>query len=282
MIDCLKIAVIPARGGSKRIPRKNIKEFCGKPIIGWAIEAAIRAYCFDHVLVSTDDIEIAGVAERFGALIPFMRPESLADDMTPTIPVIAHAIDAFESAQEKGRRNCLLHLPDSCLCTPILLAKAMRTIENEAEAAYVMPIVDFPSAIQRAIKLGPNDALGMFYPEFMKARTQDLERAYYDPGQFYVGRARAWREGVGLFGGLTRGMVIPSPLAHDIDTPEDWQIAEAKFRSIIDSVRLQPHPSIRRPSVKRRLRHNQPEQRDEPTHSGTCRWSGLAIRKSLA
>ena len=170
----MRLAVIPARGGSKRIPRKNIRDFCGRPMIAWSIEAAKNSGCFDHIVVSTDDDEIAAVAEKEGAEVPFRRPVTLADDHTPTIPVIAHAIDACEAYYGNAAKEvCCIYatapfVRGSDLCTGLNLLR-------EGPYSYVFPVASYPFPIQRALRRGSSGAVEMFSPENSTRRSQDLE-----------------------------------------------------------------------------------------------------------
>ena len=224
-----RVAVIPARGGSKRIPRKNVRAFAGKPMIAHAIGAARNAGLFDHVLVSTDDDEIASIARELGAETPFVRPAELSDDHTPTVPVIAHAIAASESLGIAVDVACCIYP-----CVPFIQADDLRSSLQRLEdsgADYCFPIAEFPSAVQRALRCDASGAVSPLYPEHELTRTQDLEPAYYDAGQFYWGRRDAWlgnanihRHGVGL--------PIPAWRAIDIDTPEDWTRAERLYQSL--------------------------------------------------
>ncbi|MFV2053243.1 pseudaminic acid cytidylyltransferase [Aliiroseovarius sp. YM-037] len=224
----MSICLIPARGGSKRIPRKNIKDFCGKPMIGWSIEAARRAGCFDRIIISTDDAEIADVAKTFGAEVPFMRPDELANDFATTQAVIHHAIEWLEA--EGGAPNALC-----CLYATAPFVRA-EDISDAADlltdADYVIPVTSFAFPIQRAVKLTPNGRLAMFDPDQYKTRSQDLEEAYHDAGQFYWGKTNAWRDAVPPFGEGTKPLVLPRSRVQDIDTPEDWEQAEAMFRAL--------------------------------------------------
>lgn len=223
----MRLAVIPARGGSKRIPRKNIRLFAGQPMIAYAIEAARRAAVFSRIIVSTDDLEIAAAAARHGAEVPFMRPACLADDHTPTIPVVAHAIDALGQQGWHASQVCCIY-PG----VPMLQADDVRAgleMLDEGRSAYVFPVVAFASPIQRALRRKADGATAPLHPEYAATRTQDLELAYHDAGQFYWGDAEAWQQGLGLH---THGrtLVVPEWRAVDIDTPADWERAEALFR----------------------------------------------------
>lgn len=227
----MNIAVIPARGGSKRIPRKNIKLFAGKPMIAYAITAAQNTGLFDHVVVSTDDIEIAEVAQQWGAEVPFMRPSQLADDYTGTVPVIAHAIQALPPKYQDINYVCCIYP-----ATPLIQdtdIKAALELLIETEATYVFPITQFPSAVQRSLKRNESGRVQPFYPEFEQTRTQDLEPAYYDAGQFYWGTPQAWLNGVGIHAEGV-GLVIPNWRVVDVDTQEDWEKAELLYKALTD------------------------------------------------
>jgi pseudaminic acid cytidylyltransferase len=228
----MRIAVIPARGGSKRIPRKNIRPFAGKPMIAYAIEAALRSGVCDEVIVSTDDMEIADVALTWGAKLPFMRPANLADDHTPTVRVIAHAIRALAERGWQLEDVCCIY-PAVPLLRPTDLQQALAVLRTPGSRPYVFPVLPFPSPVQRALRRLPGGGSEPLYPEHVGTRTQDLEPAYYDAGQFYWGRAQAWLDGLPLHAhGNT--IVLPHGQAIDIDTPADWDRAEALFRALTD------------------------------------------------
>ena len=219
----MNIAVIPARGGSKRIPRKNIKAFGGKPMITYAINAAKNSGLFDHVLVSTDDAEIASIANAWGAETPFVRPADLANDFTATVPVIVHAIQACEALGWSLDNVCCIY-PG----VPFIEVEDLQGAFKQLEAGdvdYCFPVAEFPSAIQRALKRRSDGVMQPFYPEFQFTRTQDLEPAYSDAGQFYWGKKKAWLSNPRIHSSGI-GYVIPSWRVVDIDTPEDWECAE--------------------------------------------------------
>ncbi|SFT81916.1 pseudaminic acid cytidylyltransferase [Halomonas saccharevitans] len=225
-----RVAVIPARGGSKRIPRKNVKPFCGKPMIAWSIEAALASGCFDRVIVSTDDDAIADVAREWGAEVPFRRPEALADDHTGTVPVIAHALDWLEAHGDTPRQVCCVYAT-----APFVQADDLRRglAILEAEGAdYVFSVTSYAFPIQRALRLTAEGRVAMFQPEHAQTRSQDLEEAFHDAGQFYWGRAEAWRQALPLMGPGAAPAMLPRHRVQDIDTPEDWQRAEWLFRSL--------------------------------------------------
>ena len=227
----MKIAVIPARGGSKRIPRKNVKPFAGKPMIAHAIQAARASGLFEHVVVSTDDVEISGIAREWGAETPFARPLELADDHTPTVPVIAHAISACLALGWEIDHACCIYA-----CVPFIRIedlKASFDLLERSKAAYSFPITEFPSAIQRALRRLPDGTMQPFHPEYEQTRTQDLEPAYHDAGQFYWGSAQAWLSGRSIHSNGV-GLTIPNWRVVDIDTAEDWERAEKFYRILKD------------------------------------------------
>jgi pseudaminic acid cytidylyltransferase len=219
----MNIAVIPARGGSKRIPRKNIKAFGGKPMIAYAITAAKNSCLFDHVLVSTDDAEITSIANTWGAETPFVRPAELANDFTATVPVVAHAIQACEALGWSFDNVCCIY-PGVPFIEVEDLQGAFKQLAV-GSADYCFPVTEFPSAIQRALKRNSDGVMLPFYPEFQLTRTQDLEPAYFDAGQFYWGNKRAWLNNPRIHSSGI-GYQIPSWRVVDIDTPEDWERAE--------------------------------------------------------
>ena len=224
----MNIAIIPARGGSKRIPRKNIKPFAGQPMIAYAINAAHDSGLFDHVIVSTDDAEISEIAKQFGAETPFIRPSSLADDHTPTVPVIANAISNCEAIGWESKYVCCIY-PGVPFIQIDDLKAALELIEY-SDSEYCFPITEYPSAIQRALKRSPQGRMSSIYPEYELTRTQDLVPAFYDAGQFYWGQRAAWLNNPRIHSSGV-GLPIPAWRVVDIDTPEDWERAEIMYRS---------------------------------------------------
>lgn len=223
----MNIAVIPARGGSKRIPRKNVKMFAGKPMIAWPIAAALESGCFDRIIVSTDDEEIAEAAKAHGAEVPFRRPAELSGDHTPTVPVIAHAVRWLrESAQVE--RACCIYATAPFLRTEDVRAGLDALIARECD--YAFSVTSYPFPIQRALKLDAQERVSMFQPEHIETRSQDLEEAYHDAAQFYWGRAEAWLDGRAIFGDRSVAVRLPRKRVQDIDTMEDWERAELLFR----------------------------------------------------
>ncbi len=225
----MSIAIIPARGGSKRIPRKNIKPFNGKPMLAYAIEAARGSGVFDHIVVSTDDQEITDIAREWGAETPFVRPAELANDYTATVPVVAHGIQACRALGWEFDYACCIY-PGVPFIQINDLQEALALL-TASEADYCFPVTEFPSAIQRALKRSDNGRMQPFHPEFELVRTQDLEPAYHDAGQFYWGKAEAWLQNPKIHSGGI-GYVIPNWRVVDIDTPEDWLRAEALFKAL--------------------------------------------------
>ncbi len=225
----MRIAIIPARGGSKRIPRKNIKLFAGKPMIAYPIIAALESRLFDHVIVSTDDTGIMELASRLGAEVPFARPAHLADDHTPTVPVIAHAITMCEAAGWKIELACCIYP-----CVPLIDASDLRAALTLLEASgcdYSFPVCEYPSPIQRALRRDPHGRTSAWFPEHQLTRTQDLEPAYYDAGQFYWGSRDAWLSNPKIHSSGV-GLPIPGWRTVDIDTPDDWFRAEAMLLAL--------------------------------------------------
>jgi len=223
----MRVAIIPARGGSKRIPRKNIKSFAGKPMIAHAIAAAVESKLFTHVIVSTDDVEIAGVATEFGAEVPFLRPLELADDHTPTVPVVANAIELCRAFGWDVEVVCCIY-PGVPFIRVDDLKGALDLLDTSG-ADYSFPVAEFPSAIQRSLKRSPDGKVSPLYPEHQLTRTQDLEPAFHDAGQFYWGKASAWLSNPKIHASGA-GYLLPNWRVVDIDTPDDWSRAEMLYR----------------------------------------------------
>ena len=227
----MNICIIPARGGSKRIPRKNIKKFCGKPIISWSIEAALKCKCFSRVIVSTDDDEIAEISKIYGAEVPFKRSESLSDDYTGTLPVIKNAINWLERNNEKVDFICCLYPTAPFIEVNYLEEGFKKLIENNA--SYSMSVTSFSYPIQRAFKLTQNERLKMYFPENINKRSQDLEKSFHDAGQFYWGKRVAWLKEERILDQNTVPIYIPRYKVQDIDNEEDWIQAERIFNKFI-------------------------------------------------
>lgn len=224
----MNLAVIPARGGSKRIPRKNIKLFCGKPMIAWSIEAALRSGCFERVIVSTDDMEIAEIALQYGAEVPFMRPAELADDLTGTIPVVRHAVEWCSAQRQDLEQVCCLYATAPFVCAEDI--QRGLTVLNETGCDYAFSVTSYAFPIQRAIRFVGENRIEMINPEHFNTRSQDLEEACHDAGQFYWGRTNAWLDGKVIFGPDSTPVILPRYRVQDIDTPEDWLRAELMFK----------------------------------------------------
>lgn len=228
-----KVAIITARGGSKRIPRKNIKPFLGKPIIAYSIEAALSSELFDEVMVSTDDEEIAQIAKRYGASVPFMRSDKNADDYATTIDVIVEVLENYQSQGESFDYGCCIY-PTAPLISAELLEEAYKKlIANHFDTVF--PVLRFSFPIQRAVKVDKNSKMTMFQPEHLSTRSQDLEPAYHDAGQFYWFKSNALLTRKKLWTDNTGVIEISEMKAQDIDTIEDWEIAEFKYKMMLDA-----------------------------------------------
>lgn len=224
----MNIAIIPARGGSKRIPRKNIKLFHGKPIIAYSIEAALKSGCFDRVIVSTEDDEIAAIAKHYGADVPFKRPASLADDHAGTISVVAHSIEILLEQSMSIDYVCCLY-PTAAFIEPEDLEKSLDLF-RKSNVDYLLPVVSFPYPIQRAVYLNDSGLANMFDEKQFNVRSQDLQEAWHDAGKYYWGKTSAWLNHKLFYDlGNTKAFPIDRYKAQDIDTLEDWQHAELMF-----------------------------------------------------
>jgi N-acylneuraminate cytidylyltransferase len=226
----MKICIIPARGGSKRIPRKNIRNFCGKPIIAWSIAAAQDSGLFDHVIVSTDDDEIAGVAASFGAEVPFRRPAALADDYTGTTAVVAHATDWAASQGWALDAVCCLYAT-APFARPTDLQAGLELLQG-GDWAYCFAAARFASPIFRAFHQTAGGGIEMIFPEHVNSRSQDLPEALHDAGQFYWGRPDAWTAGLRVFDRHSTPLILPPWQVQDIDTEDDWQHAELLWQAL--------------------------------------------------
>jgi N-acylneuraminate cytidylyltransferase len=221
----MNICVIPARGGSKRIPRKNIKEFNGKPIIAYSIETALKSNCFEKVIVSTDDAEIAEVAIKYGAQVPFIRPTELSNDYAGTIPVIKHTIEWLEGHNTTIDNVCCLYATAPFIQSQTMSKAFQQLLETKAD--YCFSVTNYTFPIQRSIRITQDNKVDMFYPENFNVRSQDLEEAYHDAGQFYWGKAQAFKDELPIFSEAASPYILPRYLVQDIDTTEDWIRAEA-------------------------------------------------------
>ena len=223
------VAIITARGGSKRIPRKNIRSFLGKPILAYGIEAALRSALFDEVMVSTDDDEIAEVAQHFGASVPFRRSAKTSDDFTTTADVLDEVLDHYKQQDRIFEYACCLY-PTAPFVTPDLLNQAFSVL-TEKGFDTVYPVQRFAFPIQRAVFLR-DQRVQWTQPEHALTRSQDLEPAYHDAGQFYFINVAAFQKSHRLITANSGGIVISEMAAHDIDQEDDWQVAEFKFNII--------------------------------------------------
>ena len=232
----MRLCVIPARGGSKRIPRKNIKIFCGQVMIDYSIKAALDSQCFDQVIVSTDDAEIAEVAKYFGASVPFVRPDELANDYTGTVPVVKHAIEWFDDQGQSPSEVCCLYAT-----APFVRAGTIKRAYEQmqsTQADYCFTVTSFAFPIQRALKVTAKNRIEMFYPEHLETRSQDLEESYHDAGQFYWGKAEAFKQQKPLFSKSATPYILPRHLVQDVDTLEDWKRAELMYQVLKKSGEL--------------------------------------------
>ncbi|MFJ5256524.1 pseudaminic acid cytidylyltransferase [Pseudomonas sp. NPDC088414] len=221
------VAIIPARGGSKRIPRKNLLPFDGVPMIVRSIRTALDSGLFEQVVVSTDDTEIAELALAHGAQVPFLRPAELADDFTGTAAVIEHALQqlpAFDYA-------CCVYAT-----APLLQARFLRQgfelLQQHPDKAFAFSVCSFGFPVQRALTLDGQGALTALYPEFRNTRSQDLPEAFQDAGQFYWGRSEAWLRGEVLYSSASLPVILPRHLVQDIDTLQDWKRAEYLYAAL--------------------------------------------------
>lgn len=226
-----KLAVITARGGSKRIPRKNILPFLGKPILAYSIEAAINSGEFDEVMVSTDDEEIAKIAVMYGAEVPFLRSEKTANDYATTVDVLMEVLGEYEKRGKHFDILCCIY-PTAPFITDIKLNDALtRLIESDADT--LLPVVSFSYPPQRALVMD-GDYLTFEYPEYLSARSQDLKPHYHDAGQFYIMKTEAFKKNKSIMTGKILPFELPETEVQDIDNMTDWQIAEMKYRYMID------------------------------------------------
>ena len=222
--------MIPARGGSKRIPRKNLRSFNGKPIMAYSIEAAAGCGLFDRVIVSTDDGEIADVARKHGAEVPFVRPSALADDHTGTNSVVRHALDWLEAKGDTIDETCCIYAT-----APFLSAADLRGAHAllAADIDFVFSAATFAFPIQRALRSDSDRRVWPMFPQWIGSRSQDLEEAVHDAGQFYWGRPAAFRQHDVVFEAAARAFMLPRHRVQDIDTPEDWQRAELMHQALL-------------------------------------------------
>ena len=226
----MRLAVITARGGSKRIPHKNIKSFCGKPIIVYSIEAAVKSNCFDEVMVSTDDEEIAGIARKHGAVVPFMRSGKTATDFATTADVLLEVIEEYKKIEKIFTYICCLY-PTAPLISSDNLSNAFQLLQSDSTLDVVLPIVRFSFPIQRAFQMH-NNKISFMNPEYALTRSQDLEPAFHDAGQFYFFRMDAFIKNKSLISKNSAAIILPELQVQDIDNLEDWILAEIKYAFI--------------------------------------------------
>lgn len=224
------IAIIPARGGSKRIPGKNIRLFAGQPMIAWSIQAAEASGLFSRIIVSTDSEEIAGVSRQYGAETPFVRPTGLADDFTSTADVVLHALEWLAGEGQEPELVCCLYAT-----APFVQASFLRQgyeLLRRTGAASVFSVASYPASPFRALTIGPDGRLSMLWPEHELTRSNDLPEAYHDAGQFYWLDVARFRQEKRMYASDARPVVLPRRLVQDIDTPEDWRTAEAMHQAL--------------------------------------------------
>lgn len=222
------LAIIPARGGSKRIPRKNIKDFLGKPIIAYSIETALKSGLFDEVMVSTDDVEIAEIAKKYGAKVPFSRTENTSNDDATTYEVLKEVLLNYKDMGTEFENICCLY---ACapLTTELILSESFK-IFQENNFDSVLPVISFGFPIQRAVKLTPENKIDFVHPEFSVTRSQDLEKAYHDAGQFYWLRTKVCQAKGKIITDNSGSIIISELEGQDIDNEIDWKMAELKFK----------------------------------------------------
>lgn len=234
----MNIAIIPARGGSKRIEKKNIKHFAGKPLIAYSIDAAKQSGCFDTIIVSTDCEEIAKVAKAYGADVPFMRPEKLADDFTGTTAVTRHAISTMQSMGFEFDYSCCIYATAPMLQVEYL-QQGLAALKADNTKAFAFSATTFAFPIQRALTVS-KDGVEVMFPQYIKKRSQDLVEAYHDAGQFYWGRSQDYLSGKkSVFSHHSQPIILPRHLVQDIDTMEDWQRAELMYNAYV-----KPHNTL--------------------------------------
>lgn len=229
------MAIIPARGGSKRIPRKNIKDFYGKPLIAYSIEVALASKLFDKVIVTTDDEEIATIAKKYGAAVPFLRPKELSDDFTGTQDVIDHTLEYLKKEGESFDYVCTIYATAPLLQEKYLIEGYEKLKVSNAINAFSATSMPFP--VQRTFKLNVDGRCEMFTPEHYTTRSQDLEEAYQDAGQFYWMKVGQTSDDI-MFGKDSIPVMLPRHLVQDIDTLEDWQRAEIMYKVIKEKEKL--------------------------------------------
>lgn len=226
---CKVLAIIPARGGSQRIPEKNIKEFCGQPMISWPLSVLKDSSIAHDIIVSTDSREIAKIAEKYGATVPFMRPDSLSDNFSSTAPVIKHAVEWY--LEHVGAIDYVLTVyPTAVFLSKADLENALHMLKSSDDCEIVFSGTRFPFPIQRAVYLDDEHRVSMFTPEYYEARSQDLVEAYHDAGQFYFSTLASVQNDIPVFSTHSRMLVLPRYNIVDIDTLEDFEVAQRIFK----------------------------------------------------
>ena len=228
-----RVAIITARGGSKRIPRKNIKEFCGKPILAYSIEAALRSNLFDEVMVSTEDEEIASIAKQYGASVPFMRSEKTSNDFATTEDVLVEVLSEYKKIGKEFTEVCCIY-PTAPFVTSEKLVNAQDILEKNSSADSVMPVVQFSFPPQRGLVV-KNNSLVYMYPENATKRSQDLETIYHDCGQFYFCKTESLLKYHDVVGKATLPLIVSELEVQDIDNLSDWAIAEMKYKTMLEN-----------------------------------------------
>ncbi len=229
------VAIIPARGGSKRIPRKNIRSMSGRPLLWWSVQICLESGAFDDVIVSTDDEEIAAIARDAGANVPFSRPVELAGDMTATVDVISHAVAWLADNDRPVDAACCVY-PASVFLRGQDYLRSRALLER---APYVATVTRYPYPVQRALTMSTGGSLSFAHPEYADSRTQDLDERWHDAGQFYWGSAGAWLERTSILDNAV-GYAVDASLVCDIDTEEDWRRAEQLHRILLEQAPVEP------------------------------------------
>ena len=240
------IAIITARGGSKRIPRKNIKNFLGKPIIAYSIEAALNSKIFDEVMVSTDDKEIAEISKHFGAKIPFIRSKETSDDYATTTDVILEVINKYKSLGREFDYGCCIY-PTAPFINSERLCTGYNLLKNSG-ASSAIPVVNFSYPIERALKIDEKNKLCMIYPENVNKTSQSFVKTYHDAGQYYWFKTSDFLRDKNIFANNTVAIILPETEVQDIDTLDDWKVAELKYKILNicnkECVRLKSRPDF--------------------------------------
>lgn len=223
------VCIITARGGSKRIPRKNVRDFCGKPMLAYSVETAVTSGIFDVVMVSTDDDEIADVAREYGAEVPFMRSEATSNDFATTADVLCEVLSEYDKRGTKFDTMCCLY-PTAPFVQVSELKEASGMIE--AGASSVIPVTSFDFPPLRGFRVAEDGSLEYAFPEYAQTRSQELPEMVHDCGRFYFAKVASFLESGSFITDKTKSLRIPSRLVQDIDTPEDWEMAEQKYRAM--------------------------------------------------